>query len=145
MIGTTAKSTASARSRLQRIAEWETLARRARYHVDDLAQACSISPRQLHRFFLSHFGKPPKSWLKELRMQDALEILRHGKSVKEASFQVGFKAPEELSREIKRVTGFSALQITISTDRLFSNEMSDSVMKCPNPSPDLSRQVPPRA
>ena len=99
------------RTRLQRIEGWESRARQTRYHVDALAQTCAVSTRQLQRFFVSRFGKPPKLWLRDLRLQHALAMLREGKSVKEAAWEVGLAAPEELSREIKRGVGLLASQI----------------------------------
>ena len=57
-------------SHLDRIDDWPSLARAAHYRSEELASLADFSLRQLERYFAERFGKPPRAWLKELRLQE---------------------------------------------------------------------------
>jgi AraC-like DNA-binding protein len=93
-------------SRLQHIQGWPQLAHQAGYSVAAMAKACGASVRTLERFFLPAFGGTPRRWLKRLRMQRALELLRDGSTIKETSGCLGYEDPSHFSREFKKCYGF---------------------------------------
>ena len=98
-------------SRLIRVHNWEELAEEAGYNAKKLAERCGISLRQLERFIPRATGKPPQQWLNYLRQQKAVELIASGLSVKEASFQLGYKQLSHFSREFKRFHGVAPSEL----------------------------------
>src|SRR4051794_31383986 len=99
------------RSRLNRIGDWDGLARQANYQVAALAEACSVDPRQLGRFFLSTLKMTPGEWLERLRQQDALLFLGTGALAKEAAGKAKYAHASSFSRAFKKIHGFSPNQL----------------------------------
>jgi transcriptional regulator GlxA family with amidase domain len=95
------------RSPLSRIQNWPELAHEAHYSVSSLAGACGVSVRVLERFFQAAIGCKPSHWLKNLRMQQAVEFLRDGGNVSETAFYLGYADPSHFSREFKSHYGFA--------------------------------------
>jgi AraC-like DNA-binding protein len=95
----------SIHSPLARITDWPERAHVAKYSVRALAKACGVSVRTLERFFLPAFSEPPRGWLKRLRMQRAVDLLRDGSTVKETAGCLGYKYPTHFSAEFKRAQG----------------------------------------
>jgi AraC-like DNA-binding protein len=93
-------------SRLDNIADWESLARECHYSTPKLAQACHVSVRQLQRFFGASFHAPLAAWLRQLRLQDAAVRLRRGYRVKEVAALMGFKHRPNFSAAFHRQFGF---------------------------------------
>ena len=90
-------------SRLDRIMDWENLARKAGYCVDQLACTTGVSTRQLERYFSNASGLSPKAWLDQLRMADGQRLLQRGKLIKEVAQQIGFRYPQHFARAFKRI------------------------------------------
>lgn len=93
------------KSRLDRITDWNEVARSVSYSVRRLAVSLNISERQLHRYFKDHFGDSPRHFLERIRMNDAVQALSKGGSVKEVAFRTCFKQPSHFSRVFKRTVG----------------------------------------
>jgi AraC-like DNA-binding protein len=91
---------------LHHIQSWPQLAHQADYSVSGLAKACGVSVRSLERFFMPAFGDTPRRWLKRLRMQRAIEILRDGSTIRQTAFSLGYTDPSHFSREFKKCYGF---------------------------------------
>jgi AraC-like DNA-binding protein len=96
-------------SRLDHIRDWASLSRAARYRAGAVAALCSISRRQLERFFREKFSLSPEAWLSELQLRDARELLARGNSVKVAAAETGFKDCSAFCRKFKRRYGASPL------------------------------------
>lgn len=94
-------------TRLQFVQEWEVLAKEANYRPGDLAFLCQISLRTLERHFQKHYGVTVGQWLRELRLKQAYDALKEGKSVKEVAFDFGYKQVSHFSREFKNHFGIS--------------------------------------
>jgi AraC-like DNA-binding protein len=75
------------------------------FTVEVLASAVAMSPRTLQRVLNRLSGKAPSSWLQELRLESAQDLLRRGGSVSEAADAVGM-APAYLSRVYKAWFGY---------------------------------------
>jgi AraC-like DNA-binding protein len=64
-----------------------------------------LSQRQLHRQFIKSFGCSPQNWLREERLQVALQMLvgatPSSLTVKEVAFVLSFKHPSQFSRDFK--------------------------------------------
>jgi AraC-like DNA-binding protein len=54
---------------------------------------------------LPTFGDTPRRWLKRLRMQRAVELLRDGSNISETADRLGYKYPTHFSAEFKQVHG----------------------------------------
>ena len=92
-------------SRLNRIGDWESLARHANYNASELAESCGVSTRQLERFFQNSFHKSPHKWLHDLRMRRAVELLRDSAAVKEVAFLLCYKDATHFSHDFKLYFG----------------------------------------
>ena len=83
--------------------DWESLARKTGYSVDQLAHTTGVSTRQLERHFSRASGVSPKAWLDRLRMADGHRLLQCGKLIKDVAQQVGFKYPQHFARAFRRI------------------------------------------
>lgn len=92
-------------SRLDRERDWERLAARCDYRVEEMARKLSISRRQLERHFLAVFKTTPKRWLDEIRARDAIRQMAQGEPVKSTATDVKFKHASSFTRFFKRVKG----------------------------------------
>ena len=93
------------RSRLQRIQDWETLAKDAGYDPATMSALCPICLRQLERFFMSRFGKSPRSWMLELRCRRARDLIEQGYSNKAVAIELNFANESHLCHAFKKVYG----------------------------------------
>ncbi len=93
--------------RLSRIEKWETLARRADFHPADMAALCSMSLRQLERFFARRFRQTPGQWSRELKCRQALKLITEGYSNKAVVAELKFASESHFCHEFKRVYGAS--------------------------------------
>lgn len=104
-------------SQLERITEWALLAHKAEYRAQNLARSIKISLRQLERFFIEHFGRPPQEWLDELRLVKAAVLLVAGHRVKEVSGNLGFKDVSHFSKRFERYHGCRPVEFVRIHDR----------------------------
>jgi transcriptional regulator GlxA family with amidase domain len=102
-------------TRLQFIQEWEVLAKEANYRPCDLAFLCQISLRTLERHFQKHYNVTVGQWLRELRLREAYDSLKEGKSVKEVAFDFGYKQVSHFSREFKAHFGIAPSLLLTAT------------------------------
>jgi AraC-like DNA-binding protein len=93
--------------RLSRIEKWETLARRADFHPANMAALCSMSLRQLERFFARRFRQTPGQWSRELKCRQALKLITEGYSNKAVVAELKFASESHFCHEFKRVYGAS--------------------------------------
>jgi len=64
--------------------------------LSTLAQQIQLSPHHLHRLFSRWAGITPKSFLQSLTVAHAKQLLEQGKSVLDASLDVGLSGPSRL-------------------------------------------------
>jgi transcriptional regulator GlxA family with amidase domain len=102
---------------LHRIQGWPQLAHSAGYSVKALAKLCGVSVRALEMFFSSAKREPPRRWLKRLRMQRAIELLRDGSNVNETAGCLGYHDRSHFSREIKKHHGLAPKRLATPTAR----------------------------
>jgi len=94
-------------SRLRRIQNWPERAHEANYSVKALAGGCGVSVRALGMFFTSAKREPPGHWLKRLRMERAIELLRDGCNVNQTADRLGYQDRSHFSREFKKHYGLA--------------------------------------
>ena len=117
-------------SPLRAIRNWPQLAHEASYSVSVLAESCNASVRTLERFFLSVFGDTPRRWLKLLRMQRAIELLRDGSTMKETASALGYEDPSHFSREFKHYRGVAPKSCSKARPKAAArSKLSHSAMK----------------
>src|SRR6266481_3806786 len=93
--------------RLLRIEKWEILARQADFQPARMAALCSISLRQLERFFALRFGKTPGEWSRELKCRQALKLITEGYTSKAVAAELKFASASHFCHEFKRFYGAS--------------------------------------
>jgi AraC-like DNA-binding protein len=66
-----------------------------------------VSMRTLQRFFRSRYNKTVSDWLRELRLTEALQMIKCSDSVKKVAFDLGYKQPSHFTRDFKKKFGVS--------------------------------------
>lgn len=94
-------------NRLAEPVNLQELGYRCCYRSTRMADALSVSRRQLERYFDSRLGLSPKQWLSEQRMLKALELIRSGYGLKETAHRLGFKKYDNFRVEVKRHFGLT--------------------------------------
>lgn len=90
--------------RLDLVAHVAELARRGA-SVSSIADAVSMSERQLHRRCLECFGYGAKTLMRILRMNRAVELARHGVPFADVAVGAGYADQPHLSRDVKELAG----------------------------------------
>jgi len=105
-----ATSRAGMSTRLDRVKNWEDLAKEARFRIAEIALRRGISVRTLERYFSTRFRLRPHSWINHLRFNEAKRLLSLGKSVKEVAGALHFKNAAHFSHAFKKQFGVSPSQ-----------------------------------
>lgn len=85
-----------------------------KHSLDDLARIACFSKFHFHRIFKSHTGETLNQFVKRVRLEKAVGLLRQnsGSSITEIGMKVGFDSPTDFSRSFKQQYGFSPKQFT---------------------------------
>ncbi|TGD73553.1 helix-turn-helix domain-containing protein [Mangrovimicrobium sediminis] len=78
--------------------------------LQELAELCNLSVRQVSRAFRASKGLSLGEYITEWRIAHARRLLAAGDSVKSVAFDVGFSAPSNFSAAFQRETGESPRQ-----------------------------------
>lgn len=78
-----------------------------RLRIEDLCDASGMSRASLHRHFVSITGVSPVQYQKQLRLQEARQLLLTGVRTSEVAFSVGYESASQFSREYSRQFGVS--------------------------------------
>ncbi|MBI3832467.1 MAG: helix-turn-helix transcriptional regulator [Planctomycetes bacterium] len=81
--------------------------------LDAVAARVHLAPEYFHRCFRRTFHITPHTYLLGKRMRMGWELLREGRTVKEASEQLHFGSPFYFSRAFKRYFGTPPVQVRI--------------------------------
>ena len=92
-------------SRLDRVASWPRLARKAGYEPKKLAALCRVSLRQLERYCRVALHSSPRGWLNDLRIERSKKLLKKPLMIKEIAYSLSYKQTSHFTREFKRRTG----------------------------------------
>lgn len=84
---------------------WEQLAKEAQFRPHALADVCGVSMRTLQRYFRAQYDQTVSDWLREVRLNEALNFLKACDSVKEVAFELGYKQPSHFTRDFKKRFG----------------------------------------
>lgn len=78
-----------------------------------VAEQAGIGERHLRNLFTRHLNLSPLDYLNQIRINKSIELLRNSEmSIKEISFQCGFKSPQYFSRVFKQQTGITPREVT---------------------------------
>jgi AraC family transcriptional regulator of adaptative response/methylated-DNA-[protein]-cysteine methyltransferase len=69
---------------------------RSQPDVEEIAEAASVTPSELHHLFRRWAGITPKAFLQALTLDHARALLRNSASVLDASYEVGLSGPGRL-------------------------------------------------
>jgi transcriptional regulator GlxA family with amidase domain len=86
--------------------DWAALAKPAGYSAKVLARHQGISLRQLERIFSKQFGVLPYPWLRQLRMERAMQLLNAKRPIGLIAGELCYKYPEHFARDFKAYFGF---------------------------------------
>ena len=81
------------------------------HHIDALATATGLSPRQLERTTKRYYGMPPKKLARKYRAVRAAHLLAAGDSLDDTELGLSFYDQSHLIREIKQFTGLTPTEL----------------------------------
>jgi AraC-like DNA-binding protein len=92
--------------RIRRAVAWIRDNYNARLRIEALCSASGMSRASLHRHFLAMTGLSPLQYQKQLRLQEARQLLLAGdRNASDVAFEVGYESPSQFSREYLRQFG----------------------------------------
>jgi transcriptional regulator GlxA family with amidase domain len=95
----------------QSAADWMALRLGDAFSAQDLATACHVSYRTLHRRFRAAAGMAPQEYLRAIRVERAKALLESGcQSIEQIVAQVGYADVPSFRRLFARLTGVSPAQ-----------------------------------
>lgn len=84
---------------------WEHLAGAAKFRLKDLAAMCNVSIRTLQRHFRKEYDLAVSAWLREVRLEQARQMLTRADCVKTVCFDLGYKQQSHFTRDFSRRYG----------------------------------------
>ncbi len=92
--------------RIRRAVEWIRDHHNARLRIEALCAASGMSRASLHRHFVALTGLSPIQYQKQLRLQEARQLLLAGDhSASDVAYAVGYESASQFSREYLRQFG----------------------------------------
>ncbi|MBI6704681.1 AraC family transcriptional regulator [Pseudomonas viridiflava] len=101
-----------------------------RLRIEALCSVSGMSRASLHRHFLSITGLSPIKYQKQLRLQEARQLLLAGKHrASDVAFVVGYESVSQFSREYLRQFGTSPARDVRAIRQAITDEVSQNGMK----------------
>lgn len=75
--------------------------------LEEISAAACMSCFHYIRIFQQVYGRTPRRYLRDLRIEKAKEMLKKGRSVTQVCFDVGYESLPTFSTVFKRGTGYS--------------------------------------
>jgi transcriptional regulator GlxA family with amidase domain len=82
----------------------------AAYSVAEMSRGTGMSPRALQRWFATHVGVPPRTYLRLLRFHKAFELLPAQPSLADHAAASGFADQAHMARDFRALAGVPAGQ-----------------------------------
>ena len=96
-------------SHLDRIGDWEAMAKEAHYDAAQLAARCRVTQRHLRRYFAAQFGLSLHAWLDAQKLLESIGWLQQGESVKTVAWKLRYKNASAFCHAFKRAYGMAPL------------------------------------
>lgn len=97
--------------RIRRAVEWIRDHQNRQLRIEDLCKVSGMSRASLHRHFAALTGLSPIRYQKQLRLQEARQLLLAGEqNALDVAFAVGYESPSQFSREYVRQFGAPPLR-----------------------------------
>lgn len=97
--------------RVRRAVEWIRDHHNSRLRIEDLCDASGMSRASLHRHFVALTGLSPIQYQKQIRLQEARQLLLSGdNSASDVAYAVGYESASQFSREYLRQFGAPPLR-----------------------------------
>lgn len=80
------------------------------YSLTDLSNHIGLSPWHFLREFKKYTGLPPHSWLIQVRLRKAQQLLKKGVNIAETAQRCGFSDQSHFNRHFKRTIGVTPAQ-----------------------------------
>ena len=94
--------------------------------LDNIADEAFFSKFHFIRQFKKIYGQTPHQYLKTVRIEKAMQLLRTNLTVSEACYAVGFESPGSFSSLFKRIVG-----VTPSAYLLRQQQIKAQILKAP--------------
>lgn len=78
-----------------------------RLTIDEMSGVAQLSPYYLIRAFRRAFGLPPYTYVEQLRVQRARQLIEHGSTIVDAALRSGFADQSHLTRRFKATLGIT--------------------------------------
>ena len=88
-------------------ATWENLATTSQFRLKNLASLCQVSIRTLQRHFRKEYDLAVSEWLREIRLEQARQMLTKADCVKTVCFDLGYKQQSHFTRDFSRRFGMA--------------------------------------
>jgi len=82
------------------------------FTLDELASNSNLSKYHFLRVFKQEFGMTPHNFIVNQRVNKAYELIKNGTSISQASLEVGFNDQSHLSRNFKKIYGYTPSYLT---------------------------------
>ncbi len=107
VVGTQGNATIQLDRTLSKAMQWTQVARHCQFNLCKVAEFFGVTPRQIERWCQYDLGRAPAEWLLEQRILAAEWLLR-SKSIKEVTYELGFRQASHFSRCFKAIIGVTA-------------------------------------
>ncbi|MFN3074379.1 helix-turn-helix domain-containing protein [Acinetobacter sp. TY2] len=84
------------------------------FSLTELAAHVGLSPWHFLREFKKHTGLPPHSWLIQIRLRYARQLLKQGESIAQTAQNSGFSDQSHLNRHFKKAMGVTPAQYLLN-------------------------------
>ena len=84
------------------------------FSLTDLANYVSLSPWHFLREFKKYTGLPPHSWLIQIRLRKARQLLKQGMSIALTAQNSGFSDQSHFNRHFKKAMGVTPSQYLLN-------------------------------
>jgi len=84
------------------------------FSLTELAAHVGLSPWHFLREFKKHTGLPPHSWLIQIRLRYARQLLKQGESIVQTAQNSGFSDQSHLNRHFKKAMGVTPAQYLLN-------------------------------
>ena len=81
---------------------WSELAKQSGFNARVLAAKLNISRWILHRHTKKLYGQSPQTWLNEVRLTLAAEMLKDCDSIKRLAYELGYKTESHFCHQFRR-------------------------------------------